>query len=73
MIDLAKLAPAIQQIISLTNVGGTAITAAVNVVAQLKAVLEAHGYESDTSALDELLADAMRRQQIAAQEKNSTS
>lgn len=72
MIDLTKLQGTLTQVISLANLGGAVVQAGAGVVSQVVAILRTHGYEVDTSNLDELIADAERRRQIAANEKNAT-
>lgn len=71
MIDLSKLAPIISQVVALTNITGGGISAAVALVAQIKAVLASQGYDSDTSELEKIIADAARRAAIAAKEKTA--
>jgi hypothetical protein len=71
MIDLSALVPIVQQVISISGVAGQGIQAAVAMVAQIKAALAMQGYESDTSKLDAVIEDAIKRQAIAAKEKTA--
>lgn len=71
MIDLSKLGPLIQQVVTLGSIGGNGLQTAIALVAQFKAVLASQGYESDTSELEKVIADASRRQAIAAKEKEA--
>lgn len=71
-IDITKIALYGQQFMALANLGAAIVQAGAGVVAQVTAILKAHGYEHDTSALDELIADAERRRQIAIAESQTT-
>lgn len=70
-ITIAGLLASGNQIIALAQLGGAIVSAGVGVFEQVKAILRKEGYEHDTSELDELLADAERRRQLAAREKNA--
>jgi len=71
--DAANIAKTLQQVMALANLGGAVVQAGAGVVAQVTSILQARGYEVDTRALDELIADAERRQQLAESEKDATS
>ena len=50
------------------QVGQQVIAAGAGVWSQIQAVLRSNGIEADTSALDEVIADAERRKAIALAE-----
>jgi hypothetical protein len=58
---------------AIINIGIGAVKSGAGALAQIKGIIASHGYDSDTSALDELTADADRRRQIAAAEKEAQS
>lgn len=73
MIDIAKIATTLQQVTALANLGAAVVQAGAGAVAQVLAICRQRGYDVDTSALDELIADAERRRQIAEREKTAQS
>lgn len=73
MIDLKAIEGTLAQVIALSNLGASVAVSAIGLVKNVVDALKARGYEADTAKLDALIADAMRRQLIAEQEKNAQS
>jgi len=54
------------------QLGQQVVAAGSGLWMQISAILKTHNIEADTSALDEVIADADRRRALAAAEKTAT-
>lgn len=70
-VDVKAVESVLQQAIGLMNLGSTVAGSVVKLVGDVVSTLKAKGYEVDTARLDELVADALKRQAIAEQEKTA--
>lgn len=61
LVMLAQVAQALGLVSGIISAGSVAM-------AQIKAILQAHSIEVDTSALDQVIADAERRKTVREQE-----
>lgn len=71
-IDIGKLTVTLQQVVGLAQLGFGLLQMGAAEVARVKAASAARGYTIDTFALDDLIADAERRKNLAEQEARAT-
>jgi hypothetical protein len=71
MIDVKVVEGVLKQAISLASLGSGVLASVTSLVGNVISAMKQRGYELDTAELDELIADASRRQKIAEQEANA--